>query len=211
MKNHLLISLKSDTGKSTSLLNFLYYNKERYKNICGYTTRRVFKDGNVYGYSLIEINSALELYSSNGNTEKILKSDFNDISQNEIFLKTHNCKYIFDDQIFEKYFFRCLECKNPDLIVIDEIGGKELLNQTVLKKLTEIFNSKHDLILVYKIQEQFQNMVKKSNLRNLELIEKRKKIEKYFSNFTSISDIKDSSHLNSEILESYLLSGENNG
>ena len=105
MKTNLMISLKSGVGKSTSLLQYLFENREKYNSISGYTTRRVYRNNKVYGYILIEINKALDLYSCNHSSDSILKCDYNEIVIDEVFLTTLDSKYVFNQDIFEKYFF----------------------------------------------------------------------------------------------------------
>ncbi|EGY76257.1 hypothetical protein HMPREF9129_2245, partial [Peptoniphilus indolicus ATCC 29427] len=201
MKTNLMISLKSGVGKSTSLLQYLFENREKYNSISGYTTRRVYRNNKVYGYILIEINKALDLYSCNHSSDSILKCDYNEIVIDEVFLTTLDSKYVFNQDIFEKYFFEYIDL-NSDLIVIDEIGGKELLNPKIFDTLLEIFNSNKNSIVVYKLQEQFNNMLKSSNKLADEILSKRKILEENLSSFNSITPINvNKPYLTFEILE----------
>ncbi|SUB76278.1 nucleoside-triphosphatase [Peptoniphilus indolicus] len=210
MKTNLMISLKSGVGKSTSLLQYLFENREKYNSISGYTTRRVYRNNKVYGYILIEINKALDLYSCNHSSDSILKCDYNEIVIDEVFLTTLDSKYVFNQDIFEKYFFEYIDL-NSDLIVIDEIGGKELLNPKIFDTLLEIFNSNKNSIVVYKLQEQFNNMLKSSNKLADEILSKRKILEENLSSFNSITPINvNKPYLTFEILEKYLNHGETN-
>lgn len=210
MKTNIMISLKSGVGKSTSLLQYLFENRKNYNSISGYTTRRVYKDNKVYGYILIEINKALDLYFCNHSSDSILKCNYNEIVIDEVFLKTIDDKYLFNQDIFEKYFLNYIDL-NSDLIVIDEIGGKELLNSKILSALIEIFNSNKNLIVVYKLQKQFNNTLKSSNKLADEILSKRKILEKHLANFDLITQNNlNEPYLTFEIIGKCLNYGETN-
>lgn len=162
MINPLILNSGSGSGKSTFLIKSLYENKDRYKSIVGYTTRRVLNQGKHLGFTTIDINEALEIYSNTLNEESVLKVDVSELVLDDIFLYAPQEQLGFKQEVFEEQFSNHLHnWKNSDLIVIDEIGGKELLNNYIFNYLKSIINSDIKKIFIYKNDAQFGGMFKR--------------------------------------------------
>ena len=85
------------------------------------------------------------------------------------------------------------------------------MNPKIFDTLLEIFNSNKNSIVVYKLQEKFNNMLKSSNKLADEILSKRKILEENLSSFNSITPINvNKPYLTFEILEKYLNYGETN-
>lgn len=79
-----------------------------------------------------------------------------------MFLFAPNNMFGFRQNVFERLFMNYLSSwKSSDFIVIDEIGGKEILNNYIFNSLKELSSTEQKKVIVYKNDNQFGAMFKR--------------------------------------------------
>lgn len=195
--NSLILSTDSGIGKTSSLIKCLYNFRNLYPCIKGYTTQRIFKYENPYGFINIDINDAIKMYAKTLNPKVVLCDNWKKTHDKSLFLKLNKFGNELNYEIFTSNFFKFLHnFKSSDLIVIDEIGGKELLNDDVFNLLKKIITSDIKTIIVYKNTKQFNSMFLNSNsIPNSSLLNRRMELEQLFGTFVSLNSKDDIEHL----------------
>lgn len=151
MKN-LFITGSIGIGKSSVIRNVIlpYIN-----DIGGYYVQRLFVEDKCKGFCLCFISD---------NQEYVLKKDIKSIDDEQMaFLINKGKRWIFNNGVFERYAVNSLEndlCKKNRLLLLDEVGGMELLCPRFKEKLYEILDSDLPCLGVIKSDVNSKKLIK---------------------------------------------------
>lgn len=122
MKNIILLTAPPRTGKSTLIKKIIQTLGE--KNLCGFFTEEIHRDGERVGFKIKELNGDEFVFS-----HVDIVSDYKISRYNVDLEKFEN----FIDNVFSKI-------DNDKILIIDEIGPMQCLSSIFKKKITELFN-----------------------------------------------------------------------
>lgn len=164
MKNFFLEGDKF-VGKSTLLQEVI---RAAGKSISGfYVKRRMDEQGQIVGF---ELRAAKELLQKEANLEPI---------DEHCFIQTESGKRIRNLQVFETWGMALLEeaKTNPtDFILLDEIGGIELLSQKFTNELLTTLQQPQKIVEVFKSDINYQRQ-KKHTVEALEIGRQRAQLK----------------------------------
>lgn len=164
MKNFFLEGDKF-VGKSTLLQEVI---RAAGKSISGfYVKRRMDEQGQIVGF---ELRAAKELLQKEANLEPI---------DEHCFIQTESGKRIRNLQVFETWGMALLEeaKTNPtDFILLDEIGGIELLSQKFTNELLTTLQQPQKIVGVFKSDINYQRQ-KKHTVEALEIGRQRAQLK----------------------------------
>ena len=164
MKNFFLEGDKF-VGKSTLLQEII---RDVEKSISGfYVKRRMDEQGQIVGF---ELRAAKELLQKEANLETI---------DEHCFIQTENGKRIRNLQVFETWGKALLEevKTNPtDFILLDEIGGIELLSQKFTNELLTTLQQPQKIVGVFKSDINYQRQ-KQHTVETLEIERQRAQLK----------------------------------
>lgn len=141
-KHSLFLTGESGIGKTQLILDELFDSK---KEVTGLFVNRMLKEKN--SPSEFALCEAKEIY----------KEPCNRIG--ELFIFNKDSKRIMDTQVFDKKGLTILKklSKNKDaIILLDEVGGIELLEDTFFKELLLVFDRINKIIGVYKSNQNYK-------------------------------------------------------
>lgn len=164
MKNFFLEGDKF-VGKSTLLQEAI---RAAGKSISGfYVKRRIDEQGQIVGF---ELRAAKELLQKEANLEPI---------DEHCFIQTENGKRTRNLQVFEtwgKFLLEEAKTNSADLILLDEIGGIELLSQSFTNELLTTIQQPQKIVGVFKSDVNYQRQ-KKHTIEKLEIGRQRAQLK----------------------------------
>ncbi|OTN89975.1 hypothetical protein A5819_002473 [Enterococcus sp. 7E2_DIV0204] len=164
MKNFFLEGDKF-VGKSTLLQEVI---RATGKSISGfYVKRRIGEQGQIVGF---ELRAAKELLQKEANLEPI---------DEHCFIQTENGKRTRNLQVFEtwgKFLLEEAKTYSADLILLDEIGGIELLSQSFTNELLTMIQQPQKIVGVFKSDVNYQRQ-KKHTIEKLEIGRQRAQLK----------------------------------
>lgn len=149
MKQILFLEGNMQVGKSTIILNNINHLPK--SDLGGFLCQRLIKEAKTKAFRLISAES-----------EEILTLKYNpDLS--DIFLEEVFGKWIKNERVFLTKGIECLSClTSKELIILDEIGGFELLLDEFREKLFEIL--KGDVPVLGVIKSNNNGMIMKNSI-----------------------------------------------
>lgn len=164
MKNFFLEGDKF-VGKSTLLKETILATNVSISGF--YVERRINEQGKIVGF---ELRAAKEWRQENPNTDSI---------DEHCFIQTEHGKRTRNLKVFETYGKKLLdEAKKgtADIILLDEIGGIELLSQPFMTELLTVIQQPKKILGVYKSEANYQRQ-KQHTLERLEVDRQRKELK----------------------------------
>lgn len=153
--NCLFLEGEKQTGKSTFLQKMLWSNK---KELTGfYVVRKVTNQGQIAGF---ELHSAASM-------DGIVTSDA-PLQEECCFLRKEAGKMIYQERVFQtrgRQLLRQAQRQPKRLVLLDEIGGVELMEPKVFPLLLELLQSQQKVIGVFKSDDNFSHQNLPTNLR----------------------------------------------
>jgi len=152
MKKNLLLQGRPGVGKTTLLLEELLPNRN---NCAGFISQHMIKGGEIYGFCIVPFAEAYYPYT------------LYDSENSRTFLEKSKDGWKKNISVFITEGLKCLHVtEGKRFVVLDEIGGIELLSDGFYKRLKELFSGEIPCIGVVKSVRNYEVMRKELSLDN---------------------------------------------
>lgn len=164
--NNCFLEGEKGAGKSTFLQQLLLSRKE---SVAGFfVVRKITDKQKIVGF---------ELHDASALTGEVTSS--RPLNDEYCFLRKEKGEMVYHEHVFRllgREWLRQAKSQPNRIVLLDEIGGVELLDHVVFDLIMNLLESRQKVVGVYKSEANFSSQSLSADLKN-QLFEKREKIE----------------------------------